>query len=141
MEALGAAASAFAVVSLARQLVDSTKRLHGFWSSIEEAPDFLLDVVEDLSFLLTVLTEIANHDQKYGHDPTTTTLLERCGRQIDQLLALTHQFEAGFSSSSRRRRKWTAFRMVFKDDTIKKFYTTLERTKSTLMLARQELTK
>lgn len=51
---------------------------------------------------------------------------------------MTKEFERGFASTSRTKRKWAAVKAVFKADKINQFQDTIERTKSTLMLANQQ---
>jgi hypothetical protein len=58
--------------------------------------------------------------------------------QVNSLVKITDSLEKGFASSSRRVRKWSAVKAVFKDDEIDAFRTELGQIKSTLLLARQE---
>lgn len=51
---------------------------------------------------------------------------------------MTNQLEGGFASSSRTKRKWAALKTVFKSEKIKQFRESVERTKSTLLLANQQ---
>lgn len=78
MEALGGAASVFAVVSVADQLANRIKQLYSFWSAISEAPGNIRALAAGLQPLLGILTQISNDGQKYGEETNTTDILKQC---------------------------------------------------------------
>lgn len=78
MEALGSAATVFAVVSVADQIAERVKQLYEFWSAVSEAPDNIRAIAADLEPLLGVLSQIAKDGQQYGEDKSTTAILGRC---------------------------------------------------------------
>jgi len=83
MEVLAGASSVIAVVSLAIQLADSTKKLYDFWRSVDEAPVSIQRIAADLKLLSTVMAEIALHEQKYGTEGSVTDVLASCKYLID----------------------------------------------------------
>jgi len=78
MEVLAGASSVIAVVSLAIQLADSTKKLYDFWRSVDEATASIQRITADLKLLSTVMAEIALHEQQYGKDGSVTEVLASC---------------------------------------------------------------
>ena len=78
MDGLSGAASVIAVVSFTVQLAETTKKLYVFWNSLDEAPDFVHQIVADLKLLSTTLAEIALHEQKHGNNLSVTDILETC---------------------------------------------------------------
>ncbi|KAH6675818.1 hypothetical protein B0J14DRAFT_372822 [Halenospora varia] len=60
MEALSGAASVFAVVSLAIQIADSTKKLSEVWSSIKNVPQSIQTITQDLELVSSALEDIAS---------------------------------------------------------------------------------
>jgi hypothetical protein len=81
MDGISGAASVIAVVSFTVQLVETAKKLYDFWSSVDEAPDFVHEIVADLKLLSTTLAEIALHEQKHGNNGSVTDILESCTSQ------------------------------------------------------------
>lgn len=78
MEALGSAATIFAVVSIVDQLADRVKQLYNFWSAVSEAPGKIQAIASDVNLLLSIVVDISNHEQKYGIDALMTDALENC---------------------------------------------------------------
>ena len=137
MDGLSGAASIMAVCSLALQLGDSIKRLHDFWDSIEEAPDYIRSITTDLSLLSSVLIQMASEEQHLEPDKTLITSLEACHNTVQNLTYMTNDLEPGFTSRSLRIRKWTAFKAILKAEKIQRFQQVLNGLKITLMLAQQ----
>jgi hypothetical protein len=78
MEGLGAAASVFAVVSVADQIAERVKQLYQFWSSVSEAPATIHAIAADLGLLSNVLAQISQNCQQHGTDSLTTDVLKGC---------------------------------------------------------------
>src|SRR4051812_6583045 len=76
MDGLSGAASIVAVVSFTVQLAESAKKLYDFWNSVDEAPDFVHEIVVDLKLFSTILAEIALHEQQHGNNGSVTDILE-----------------------------------------------------------------
>jgi hypothetical protein len=71
METLGAAASVFAVVSIADQVAERIKQLYGFWSAVNEAPEKIRAIANDLNLLSSVIVQISNNYQNVAQDKTS----------------------------------------------------------------------
>lgn len=138
MEGLGAAASALAVVSVSDQIAERVKQLHDFWSAVVEAPQNIRAISTDLGLLSNILEQISNSSQRDGSGYWTVDVLNGCKEQVHELIRITTSLEIGFSSSSRRVRKWSAVKAVFKEARIAIFRKNLEALKTTLVLAQQE---
>jgi site-specific DNA-adenine methylase len=138
-----------AVGTLAVQLGDSVKKLVDFWHSIQEAPEDIQNMADELKLVASILRRIASDSQEQHQDnhredrkdqssPPSNSLrpaLELCQKNIAILNSILTELEPGFASCRRRKRKWTAFKTVLKRDRIEKIRTTLESLKSTLILA------
>ena len=135
MEGLSVTASAFAVSSVAGQLADGVKKLHDFWCSVKDAPADVRVIAGDLQVLSQILAEI-NRD---AQDQTASmeAALSRCIDGIKPLTNIVSDLEPGFDSVSPRTRKWSAMKMVFQSKKIKKYQSSLEGMKTSLILAQQ----
>ena len=163
METLGAAASAFAVVSIADQVAERIKQLYEFWSAVNEAPEKIRAIANDLNLLSSVIVQISNNYQNVAQDKTSSfdslmvDVLKACKLlhsmrphwwaanelilgtvQVSTLVKIIDGFEKGFASSYQRVRKWSAVKAVFNDEKIKAFRTELDYLKSTLQLVCQQ---
>ena len=137
MEGLSAAASGITVGVIAVQLAERIKMLSDFWNSMKEAPEDIRAISLDLKFLSSVLTQIAHEAHYVEPDETLLAILDTCSFRAKTLVALLNEIEPGFSSTSVRVRKWTAFKATLKNGQVMKFKEALERVKSTLILAQQ----
>lgn len=137
MDGLSGAASGLAVVSLTIQLADSIKKLCDFWDSVQDAPNDIRAIVKEMRLLSAVLEGIQLNELDYGPDPTTRSVLETCADKVKTLFGLVDDLEPGFTSMSKRVRKWSALKATLRSEKIKKFRVSLEETKITLILARQ----
>ena len=154
MDVLNSGASILAVVSLAIQLADSVKKIYEFWESVQDAPEAIRQMTSDLRLLAKVLNDTAACEERYGASETTADLLSSCeqtsrlhrqcfsnklqGRdRIEAAEKITEGLKIGLASSSCRRRKWSAVKSVFKEDKFSAFQSSIEKIKTTLILARQ----
>lgn len=137
MEGLSAAASGFAVASIALQLAESVKKLCDFWNSIKEAPEDIRAVSTDLELLSGTLIQVAYEAQHVEPDAAFIATLNGCKAKVKILTALLNEIEPGFASASSRVRKWTAFKTVLRHRQMEKFQEALERLKCTLLLVQQ----
>lgn len=71
MESLGATGSVFAVVSLADQVAERIKQLYEFWSAVNEAPEKIRAIANDLNLLSSVIMQISNNYQNVAQDKTS----------------------------------------------------------------------
>ena len=137
MDGLSSAASGFAVVSLAVRLAESVKKLCDFWKSIKNAPEDIREIAMELDLSSNVLARIACESQNITPHATFQAALSACSVKVKRLTGILDQMEPGFSSTSLRVRKWTAFRAVLKHGQLTKFQEGLDRLKATLLLVQQ----
>ena len=135
MDGLSAAASGFAVFSVAVQLAESFKKLCDFWKSMKDAPEDLRAISIDLKSLSNVLIQTANETQHVEPDPTLIDALNCCCFKINTIL---NEIQPGFSSKKSRVRQWTAFKAVLKHGELMRLQLALDRFKATLLLVKQD---
>jgi F420-0:gamma-glutamyl ligase len=134
MDGISAAAGVIALGSAAVDIAELVKRLYDYWQSIQEAPDDFRAITEDLAYLHAILRRSS---LRKSTDVDLVAILESCIRKVEGLVALTEDLEPGFASRSKRMRKWSAMKMVFRESKINKFRQSLNETKSTILLANQ----
>jgi hypothetical protein len=135
MEALAAASSVFAVVSLALQLGFNIQRLIDFWESNREAPDEVIRIKSHLRVLRTLLRRIEIDAKQYpGQDcaEIARDCLCLCTDSIVKLESLTNEFDNGLNGSEVRRR--TPLRKAVRRKQLSNYWLELEHAKSTLIM-------
>ena len=132
-------ASAFAVVSLALQLIEGVQKLSDFWRSVEAAPANVQTIVSDLDLLSLTLHDIEFEAQHGQPDPTLEKVLRHCEVNVKTLSSALQELEPGFASTRRRTRKWTALKSVLRWDKLKQSQDILSRLKTTLILVLQNM--
>ena len=133
MEACSAAASVLTIL----QLVQIIQKLHGFWVSVQDAPDEIQSIVIDLKLLANTLSEIAAEAQHVEVSVTMVEAIENCAAKIEALNSIVNEIESDFASASITIKRLAAFKSVVKGSRIKRFTGTLENLKSTLVLVQQ----
>lgn len=141
MDGLSGAASVIAVASIAIQLADSIKKLCDFWESIKDAPEEIATLVQELKLLDLVLKKIHVNEEKFGADPTTTAVLNRCAEKVNTLVAAMDTFQPGFASKKWQVRTWNSFKVTLQSKKFHNFRLSLGEIKTTLILARQDLSE
>jgi hypothetical protein len=142
MEVLSSTSSVFAVLSLTIQLGDSVKKLCEFFQSIEEAPQYIVSIFNDLSIISSIAESIRREAETPG--PHTRTLdtsiraLSQCCDKAEQLKSLVSKYELVTYSSDRSKRVWPACKVAWKANAIRKSSDAFRDAKMTLMLARLE---
>jgi hypothetical protein len=145
MDVLSATSSVIAVVSLAIQLGDKSKKLCDFWKAVKWAPQEIEQIVSDLSIIAS-LTDIIRQEAESPR-PHTQLLdinlkaLGQCFGSITDLQNLTFKYQPGISSERRGTQTWSACKLLWNAEKIRGFRETLKDAKFTLMLARQESLK
>lgn len=134
MDGFSAAANIITVTSIAVQLSESIKKLLEFWISIKNAPEDIHAITTDLQILSSVLSRIAFEAQRVRPDPSMLAALNSCSSKIERLKYIVEDLESGFKSANSSIRRWSALKTVFKNERLKIFQDSLERTKSTLVL-------
>ena len=83
------------------------------------------------------------HDEKDGgvQSAASQGALKRCEGSVDKLIRWLEMIEPGFASTSRRARKWTAFKSVLGGKHLRQIQERIEKAKATLSLAAQSSTR
>ncbi|KAF7505888.1 hypothetical protein GJ744_012423 [Endocarpon pusillum] len=126
------AISGFAVVEIALQLANGFVKLHDFWTTIQEAPEEIADMVSELKCLSDLLSEIAT--QQYNGRGILSAM-ERCARKVKVLHEIVQEFEPNFTSNLGRVRFWNKLKAARKKQKLREFRDSLQETKTTLILA------
>ena len=137
METLATAGSVVSFVAIAGQLVQSTKALYEFWSSVKNVPVRLQWLSEDLRCLNKFLEHIR---QQCARDPIATgadpgcQALQRCAIYTTNLEALIAPFRSQDGDHAKRR-VWKSVKAEFSAKKIKSYRENLEAAKVNLILA------
>lgn len=129
-------ASTFAVLSLSFQLLDKIHGFCAFWESVRGAPSFVLDLVEELRLLETVINDIHQKEEQYGQDPTLTSTLQSIDSQINALQRMLAKLMIGTSTDSHIARTWKNIKVSLKKEGIRELRLALSDSKETLVVAR-----
>lgn len=118
MTALG---SAFAVVSLAIQLVGTVKEVHDFLCSVQNAPQELTRLVDSLDSLHAMLNCVRDQVEQHflvlrlpGSPLLIVRALENCERKVKGLENLVNSFRESRRRQRRVVRLWVSMRVVMK---------------------------
>jgi hypothetical protein len=134
MEALGAASSVFAVVSLAVQLGSNIQRLSDFWGSVKEAPAEVEQIKTELQVLGSLVNSIAKDSQQpTGSDDVSRQCLAACTTSIGKLEKLSRELNHGLNGHGIRR-KWTCLKKALREKQLASYWTEIERAKSMLIM-------
>lgn len=146
-EVVGIIASGISIGSLAAQIGSSILKLKGYWDEIQEAPEVVRGLIEDIEDLHSVLTDIEDDQTR---NPISALLLDgnsrtrclnHCQKAAARLEELLNEMRADIDASKRLRRKWAASRAVLKRDKIDRYRDKLERTVRMLALSEQCYTR
>lgn len=125
-------ASAFAVVSLAIQLVETVQEMRDFLRSVQNAPNELIKLVETLEQLHGTLTQVKYLlEQQYsmlrlpGSPVFMENALQNCNKKISTLEKIVNEAKVSFARQSRVKRTWAAMKLVYKKEDIQKMQTQL----------------
>lgn len=140
-EVLGIVASTVTVGSLAAGIAKSAVRLRSYWDQIQDAPNDILDSIEQLEDLSHILADIEDEQRQHSvssliFDPTSTSrCLQRCKEGADRLKELTDAVSVDLESSRKMKRKWGSAKVVLKTSQLERYMSRLERAITTLTLA------
>lgn len=105
--------------------------------SIQDAPDYINSILQDLDFIRFTLAQIASHQEKFGQDPGTELVLEKCWEPLHALELIAYSVVPGLKSDSKIKRKWAAIEVVWRQEDITKFRKKLQGAKLELLLVFQ----
>ncbi|KAH6720115.1 hypothetical protein BKA61DRAFT_230000 [Leptodontidium sp. MPI-SDFR-AT-0119] len=138
MEALAAASSVLAVVSVAVQLTSSIQKLISFWDSVVDAPAEVLEIKTHLRVLCEVLRaieadSIQDQTEETGDVSLANDCLGICVSSVEKLEMLTRELDVGLQKRGVKR-KWTCLKKVVKEKKVQSYWAEVERAKNMLLL-------
>jgi hypothetical protein len=146
-ELIRVVASGISIGTLAAQIAASITKLKSYWDQIQEAPEDIASLVEEIEDLYLLLADIED-DQRRNPisrlllDGTTASrCLDHCKRGADRLNELAEELASDIQNSSRLKQKWASAKVVLKNDKLEKYRSKLERTIRLLSLSHQCYTR
>ena len=134
--------SAFAVVSLAIQLVSTIQEINKFLEGVENAPSELTNLVEILDRLRGILTHVQSLLEQQNlilRVPVSPQIildaLVHCKKKIDPLEQLVKKLRQSGSDRRRVQRSWASIRFVCHKERIKDLKDGIRDAKIDLQLA------
>ena len=118
--------SAFAVVSLAIQLVETGENISKFLTSVQDAPSEVIRLGQTLDQLNSTLKQVSYLlEQQYlvlrlpGSPVFITNALGNCEKMIKKLEDVVEKAKTSMNRGNRAQRSWAAMRLVSKKDDIR----------------------
>jgi hypothetical protein len=130
-EIFAAVASGAGLVSLAIQLLESSRKLKGLYNATKDAPRNVKDLCFDLETLSLQLRQLEQHRQ---HDHLDTELLDRCIAQCERRTEKVSDVVDDMARYIQRSVTFGRLYVAFKEPEVEKLLDELERTKSSLSL-------
>ena len=142
-EVVGLVASGISIGTLAAQITSSVVKLKSYWDELQDIPEDIQDLIEELEILYHLLADIEEDLQRNPvsglllDNTSTSRCLSHCKRGADQLKELTDDLSADLDSRNKLRKKWASTKVMLKKDKIEKYKKKLERAVNFLSLALQ----
>lgn len=144
---VGVVASGISIGTLAAQITSSIIRLKSYWDQVQDAPDDMRDLIEELEDLNQLLVDI-EEDQRQNPisnlilDPSSSSrCLQHCKQGATRLKELTDSLSEDIEGNSKLKRKWASVKLVLKKDKIDRYRMKLQRVISLLNLSHQIYTR
>jgi hypothetical protein len=144
MDGLSAAASGFAVVSLAVQLVGSVRQIRQFLRSISEAPEELrrlMDLLEELELILEqvgILVQSQRRNSTLWETGVLTSVLKAansCQIKLAMLEGVVEATKQAFAASNRTTRTLGSFKLACKKKDLREIESQLHNAANLLSLS------
>ncbi|OAL38019.1 hypothetical protein AYO20_02852 [Fonsecaea nubica] len=138
---LGVVAGGAGLASLALQLFEVSQKLHELRANIRDAPVEMREILDEADLLRTILAEYLHLSGAADKTCLMPTLvqkqaLDQCLKVLEILRHMAQELESTMrTSSSRRVMTWAKVEAAFNRKRFVKLQSTLERAKSTLVLA------
>ncbi|TEY73283.1 hypothetical protein BOTCAL_0080g00110 [Botryotinia calthae] len=112
MDGLSSASAVFAVVSIAVQLAETIHKLVEFWKAVEDAPDNVASIFQELGLLSKILTQSHELAQLHSFSDIFDEALADCCSKILKLHSKVENTRQNLNSPILRKRKWAAWKIV-----------------------------
>lgn len=136
MEALAAASSVLAVVSVTVQLGSIVQKLIRFWDSVKDAPTDIADIKAHLRVLCALLRSIEidlSRPTSFEDASLANDCLAVCRTSVGKLETVTSRLDVGLEPITIWR-KWACLRKALSEKELEIYWRELERAKSMLLL-------
>ena len=146
-EVVGIVASSVTIGTLATGISSSIFKLKSYWDQIQDAPDDIRDLLEELEDLGCIIADIEEDQQQNPvssiilDSTSSTRCLQRCRQGADRLKDLADDLSADIGSSNRLKFKRASAKIILKKAQIEKFRARLERAVRLLTLSHQLYTR
>lgn len=133
-EGIGVAASGITIGALAIGVANSAIKLRSIWNQVQNAPDDMLCLIEELEQTSYMLADSEEYQQRNPMsrlvlDSTSISrCLQRCKKEVDQLKEFTDGLSNDLEHSSKLKRKRAAAKIVLQKDQIHRYKEKLDRT-------------
>ena len=117
------------------QLAETLKDLHDFFRSVRDAPKNIHALVAELQALLVVLNHASAEVHYSSLESTIMDLVKSCNDKATTILQHIQPLYHTLSNGNLVLRKWTAIKAVFQTERLEELTVSLERLKTTLVLA------
>ena len=131
MDGLSTSASVVAII----QLAETLKHLYDFFRFVQDAPRSIRSLVAELQVLLAILNHAVAEVQYNPFELSIMTLLQSCSDQAIEILQRVELLNRGLSSRNLAHQKWTAIKVVLHGAKLERLTDSLERLKTTLIMA------
>ena len=135
-------ASAFAVASLAIQLVETGEKISNFLTSVQDMPNEVIRLGQTLDRLNGTLKQVSYlPEQQYqdlrlpGSPVFIMNALKNCENRIKALEGVIQTAKANINHRNRMHRSWAAIRFVLKKEDIREMQTRLHEAEAGLQTA------
>ncbi|KAF7860350.1 hypothetical protein EAF04_008477 [Stromatinia cepivora] len=135
MDGLSSASAVFAVVSLAVQLAETIHKLVDFWKAVEDAPDNITRIFQELGLLSKILTQSHELAQCNSFSDIFDEALADCSSKVFKLYSKVENTRNNLKSEKLRKRKWAAWKIVLQKAEIDSLQRSISDAKLTILLA------
>jgi len=140
-ELVGTIASGISIATLAVQIGSNIKKLKSYFDELKDAPQKLVELLEYLDDLHEILTSVeSSHPMSSASNlrlASSLTCLSHLEKAAKRLQDLVDGLSSDFVSSRNLKKLWTANKIVWKKNTIRRYKSTLKETITLLMLSQQ----
>jgi len=146
-EVVGLLASGISIGSLAAQIGSSILKLKCYCDEIQEAPEVVRDLLENIEDLYSILADIEDDQIR---NPVSALLLDgrsrnrcltHCQKAAFRLEELVNDIRVDIDSSKQLRKRWAASKVVLRKEKLDRYRDKLERTVRLLALSEQCYTR
>jgi len=146
-ELVGVIASGISIGALVAQIGSSIIKLKGYWDEIQEAPETVRDLIDDIEDLHSILADIKDDQFR---NPVSALLLDgtsrtncvtHCQRAANKLEELAKELKTEIDSSKSIRRKFVATKVMLKKGKLDRYKDKLGRAVRLLALSEQCYTR